>query len=99
MHDVLPHSHMCPGDRYVIPDGADEDSWIHPRAIDTLVFDAIAAATDTDPAALDPLAEYVDQAALASVFDDTDGATECSFTVEAYDVTVHRSGDVDVQGP
>ncbi|WP_181685986.1 HalOD1 output domain-containing protein [Halorhabdus salina] len=89
---------MCPGTIYVIPDGADEDGepWVHPRAIDALVFDTLAETTDYDPEAFDPLTEYVDQAALTSLFDDTDDATELSFSVEEYDVTLHRSGDIDV---
>lgn len=89
---------MTPGDLYVIPDDADEgeEAWIQPRSVEEIVFDAIAEVTEYDPDDLDPLTEYVDQATLASLFDDSEGVAELSFAVEEYDVTLHRSGDVEV---
>jgi hypothetical protein len=98
MSYVPQETHMCPRELYVIPDNTDEDegAWIQPRSVEGIVFDAIAEATDYGPDDLDPLAEYVDQAALASLFDDTDDASELTFAVEEYDVTLHRSGDVEI---
>jgi hypothetical protein len=77
----------------------DEESWVSPQPADQAVLGAVADAADVDAEEFDDLDEYVDLADLAALFgrgDDEDGPEEVSFEVDDHDVTVHRSGEIDV---
>lgn len=87
---------MDSGNRYVIPAGAD-DEWVRPQPVDELVVDAVLDSTDYDEDELDPLSSYVDLDELVGLFADDTDATDLSFTVEDHDVTVHHTGDIDVE--
>lgn len=87
---------MNPGERYVIPESAGEE-WVRPRPVGELVVDAILESTDYDEDDLEPLSSYVDPEELVALFGTETDATELSFSVESYDVTVHHTGDVDVE--
>ena len=91
---------MSPGDLYVIPSSAektDEETWIQPRSVEEIVIDAVIEATDHDASDLNPLETYVDSDALAAVFDEEGAVASVSFELEDSVVTIHSSGDVDVQ--
>lgn len=91
---------MSPGDRYVIPSSAkdaDGESWIQPRSVEEIVIDAVIEATDCDAADLEPLETYVDNDALTAVFDDESEETSLTFELESSAVTIHSTGDVDVE--
>lgn len=89
---------MAPQEVYVIPDTADtadESVWIRPQSIADLVVDAVLEATDYEPEDIEPLETYVDHADLRALLD-ADESAPLSFQLEACEVTVHSSGDVDV---
>jgi len=87
---------MDSGEHYVIPAGAG-DEWVRPQPVDELVVDAVLENADYDEDALDPLSSYVDLDELVALFADDTDATDLSFSVEDHDVTVHHTGEVDVE--
>lgn len=87
---------MNSGEHYVIPEGAG-DEWVRPQPVEDLVVDAVLEATDYDEDDLDALSSYVDLGELVAVFDDDTDATDLSFRMEDHDVTVHHTGEVDVE--
>ncbi|CCQ33971.1 hypothetical protein HLRTI_002030 [Halorhabdus tiamatea SARL4B] len=87
---------MTSEEHYVIP-GSAGDEWVRPQPVDELVVDAVLDATDYEADELDPLSSYVDLDELVAVFADETDATDLSFTVEDHDVTVHHTGDIDVE--
>lgn len=76
----------------------EEEGWVSPQPASEVVIDAVAEAVDEDRDEFDALDEYVDLGDLAELFsgDDEDEDARLSFEVEGHDVTVHRSGDIDV---
>lgn len=86
---------MNPGEHYVIPAGGG-DEWVRPQPVDELVVDAVLEDTDYDEGELESLSSYVGLDELVALFEDDTDATDLSFTVEDHNVTVHHTGDVDV---
>jgi hypothetical protein len=77
----------------------EEESWVRPQPAGEAIVDAVAEAADADPEDFDDLAEYVDLDDLAALFgqsEDEDGPEDVTFEMEGHEVTVHRSGDIDV---
>lgn len=93
---------MSPGDLYVIPDSAeeagDDETWIQPQSIDEVVIDALLDATEYEADDIDSLREYVDYDELAALFEEDASDDTLSFPVEDHEVTVHQSGEVEVEG-
>jgi hypothetical protein len=93
------------GDVYMLrpdEDGTDEDdeeTWVSPQPASEVIIDAVAEAVDEDRDELDALSEYVDIDELAELFTgDEDDDASISLEIEGHDVTVHRSGEIDVDG-
>lgn len=80
-----------------VTDEDEEETWVSPRPASEVVIDAVAEAVDEDRDEFDALEEYVALDDLAELFsgDENDEAS-VSFEVEGHDVTVHRSGEIDV---
>jgi hypothetical protein len=76
----------------------EEETWVSPQPASEVIIDAVAEAVEEDRDGFDALEEYVALADLAELFsgDDEDEDASLSFTIEGHDVTVHRSGEVDV---
>lgn len=77
----------------------DEESWVSPQPAEDAVFGAVSEEVGTDADEFDDLESYVDLDELAALFgqgDDEDGPEEVTFEVEGHEVTVHRSGEIDV---
>lgn len=87
---------MDSGERYVIPESADEE-WVRPQPVDEFVVDALFEETDYDENDLQPLSSYVDLDELVALFESDTDASELTFSVETYDVTVYHTGDVDIE--
>lgn len=81
-------------DEDVDPEG--EESWVSPQPASEVILQTVAEEVDEDGDDYEPLGTYVDLDDLAALFDSTDGAATLSFEVEGHDVTVHRSGDIEV---
>jgi hypothetical protein len=83
-------------DVYILrPDDAgDDDSWVTPQPASDVVIDVVAEEVDGDADEFDDLSAYVDAEDLAAVFDGDDDSI--TFDVESTAVTVHASGDIDV---
>jgi hypothetical protein len=80
-----------------VTDEDEEETWVSPQPASEVIIDAVAEAVDEDPDEFDALEEYVDLEDLAELFSgDEDETANISFAVEGHDVTVHRSGEVDV---
>ena len=88
---------MPPDNLYIIPDDDDEDKWVQPRSVETIVADSVREATGVTEDELLPLADYVDEAALTELFDESSNRAAVSFRVEDHDVTVNQSGDVTIE--
>lgn len=90
---------MSPHDQYVIPDRPDhseEATWIQPRPVKELIFDAVLDVSDSEATDLPPLEESVDHDALRSLFGEQ-ATNSLTFQLEDCEVTVHSSGTVDVE--
>lgn len=87
---------MTSEEHYVIPASVG-DEWVRPQSVDEFVVAAVLESADYDEDELDPLSSYVDLDELVALFADDTDATDLSFTVEEHDVTVHHTGDVDVE--
>jgi hypothetical protein len=77
----------------------DEESWVSPQPADEAILGAVAEEVDTDVDEFDDLEEYVDLDDLAALFgqaDDESGPEDVTFEVDDHEVTVHRSGEIDV---
>lgn len=77
----------------------DEESWVSPQPASEAILGAVAEAVDADVDDFDDLDEYVDLDDLAELFgqgDEDEGPEDVAFDVEGHEVTVRRSGDIDV---
>lgn len=77
----------------------EEDSWVSPQPAGEAIVGAVAEAADADTDDFDDLEAYVDLDELADLFgqgEDEDGPEDVTFEMEGHEVTVHRSGEIDV---
>jgi len=76
----------------------DEEAWVSPQPADEAILGAVAEAVDADVDEFDDLGEYVDLDDLAALFggDDDEGPEDVTFDIDDHEVTVHRSGEIDV---
>lgn len=67
------------------------------RDLSERVIEALAAATGTDPLAMEPLYRYIDTDALDALFR-ADVTGVIRFDYEGYEVAAHSDGTVTVDG-
>lgn len=86
---------------YVIPkDGATgdtEEAWASPVPVDAAIAEAVVEATDLSADDVDDIDAYVDAERLVTLFSADSSDETLTFDVEGHAVTVHATGDIDVE--
>lgn len=79
--------------------------WGSDDRLSTVIIDAVAAVTDTEPTDIGPLYNVIDPEALEQVFAPTPTSTRChaasylSFSLHDCEVTVASDGLIEIQIP
>lgn len=89
--------YMLRPDADVTDDDDDEETWVSPQPASEVIIETVAQAVDEESEDFDDLESYVDLEELADLFSgDEDESDSLTFDVEDYSVTVHRSGEIEV---
>lgn len=74
-----------------------EGGWVSPRPASEVILESVVEHVDKTRDEFEELKEYVDLDDLATLFTSNEDADDTlSFDIEGHEVTVHRSGEVDV---
>lgn len=73
-----------------------DDEWVQPTPVRVAIREAVSGETNVERAELGNIEEYVDREALHQVLDDG-GNDELRVRIEGHEVTIHASGDIQVE--
>lgn len=79
---------------YVMQDTDDE--WVQPTPVGTAVSEVLVRETELETTDIDRLDRYVDVDDIETVLD-TDERKQIHVEIEGHDVTIHESGDINLE--